>query len=83
MGGKAVTTNAPPFSNGDDPRMRTISPTQAQVDAMTAGPADTPFVMVNLLKFKTITETGEPGKAAYRRYAQNTAPHLSKAGGRS
>ena len=62
--------------------MKTISPTQAQVDALAAGPADVPFVMVNLLKFKTITNTGEPGKAAYQRYAQNTAPHLAKAGGR-
>jgi uncharacterized protein (DUF1330 family) len=62
--------------------MKTISPTKAQLDAMTADKAETPFVMVNLLKFKTATAAGEPGRKAYQRYARNTAAHLARAGGR-
>jgi len=62
--------------------MKTISPTRAQLRALAANTDDKPFVMVNLLKFKSLTDAGETGKAAYQRYARNTAPHLARAGGR-
>jgi uncharacterized protein (DUF1330 family) len=62
--------------------MKTISPTKAQLSALMESADDKPFVMVNLLKFKSITDAGETGQAAYQRYAKNTAPHLAQAGGR-
>lgn len=39
-------------------------------------------VMINLLKFKKTTESGEPGIASYFRYMQNAAPFLAKVGGK-
>jgi uncharacterized protein (DUF1330 family) len=62
--------------------MKTISPTKAQLNELMERMDDGPFVMVNLLKFKSVTEAGETGQAAYRRYAKNTVPHLAHAGGR-
>jgi hypothetical protein len=38
--------------------------------------------MVNLLKFKKITESGEQGREAYDRYGRNTMPILKEIGAR-
>lgn len=45
-------------------------------------PDDQPVVMINLLKFKTTTESGESGEAVYTRYAQNAAPFVAEVGGK-
>jgi uncharacterized protein (DUF1330 family) len=52
-----------------------LEPIPEQVAALTARPADSPVVMVNLLKFKA---TG--GVESYARYAREVAPHLERAG---
>jgi uncharacterized protein (DUF1330 family) len=45
-------------------------------------PADTPVVMVNILKFKAKSGNGdETGKEAYSRYMKNVTPLLQKNGG--
>src|SRR5262245_11541285 len=49
--------------------------TPEQFAALAARPADTPLVMVNLLKFR---EDG--GLQSYLRYAQAAAPHLERVG---
>ncbi len=43
--------------------------------ALAARPADTPVVMVNLLKFRA-----DGGSESYARYAQEVVPHLQRAG---
>ena len=45
-------------------------------------PANIPVVMINIMKFKTTTATGEAGKKAYMRYSKNVAPLLKGVGGR-
>ena len=46
-------------------------------------PADTPVVMVNILKFKEKSGIGdESGRAAYKRYMKNVSPLLQAAGGK-
>lgn len=41
-----------------------------------------PVVMLNLLRFKSSTDDGESGLAAYTRYMQNAARFLEQVGGR-
>lgn len=62
--------------------MKTINPTKDQFEALLEYPDGKPFVMVNLLKFKPVTESGETGRTVYQRYMMNTAPKLENAGGR-
>ena len=62
--------------------MGTLQPTGAQIKEMAAAPDEGPVVMVNLLKFKKITEAGEPGRVAYERYGRNVLPFLKKIGAR-
>ncbi len=46
-------------------------------------PADTPVVMINILKFKDKSGKGEEsGREAYGRYSKNVAPLLAKVGGK-
>jgi hypothetical protein len=52
-----------------------FEPTPEQFAALTARPADTPVVMVNLLKFKTAG-----GLEAYQQYGREVAPHLQRVG---
>ncbi|MGB1252042.1 MAG: DUF1330 domain-containing protein [Candidatus Promineifilaceae bacterium] len=61
-----------------------ITPTREQfIDFMKNYPADEPVVMVNILKFKAKSDTGnESGAAAYARYGRNVAPLLKGVGGR-
>lgn len=64
--------------------MSKLNPRREQVQAFMAAAADPgPFVMINLLKFKTTTERGEPGEAVYARYLKNATPHVEAVGGRA
>lgn len=47
-----------------------------QLAALTSRPADTPVLMVNLVKFKA-----DGGQQRYRRYLREAAPHLQRVGG--
>ncbi len=55
-----------------------LEPTPEQFAALAARPADTPVVMVNLLKFRA-----DGGSESYVRYAQEVVPHLQRVGGTS
>ena len=57
-----------------------INPTEAQFAQLQAYPKDTPLVMLNILRFKSRTETGETGEAAYARYMKNASPFVVEAG---
>lgn len=63
-----------------------ITPTQTQLEGLMAAadPAE-PVVMLNLLRFKNRADgidEGIGGREAYERYAQATAPFLTRVGGR-
>jgi uncharacterized protein (DUF1330 family) len=62
--------------------MGNVSPTGKQIKELMDSPDDKPVVMVNLLKFKKTTETGEEGRKAYDRYGRNTMPILKEIGAR-
>jgi uncharacterized protein (DUF1330 family) len=62
--------------------MGNVSPTGKQIEEFKNSADDKPVVMVNLLKFKKTTETGEPGRKAYDRYGRNTIPILKEIGAR-
>jgi uncharacterized protein (DUF1330 family) len=53
-----------------------VEPTQEQIAALAARPADAPVVMINLLKFRP-----DGGLESYARYAQEVVPHLQRVGG--
>ena len=61
-----------------------VTPTKEQfVKLMKEYPPDEPVVMINLLKFKEKSDTGdETGEEAYARYGRNVAPLLKAVGGR-
>ncbi|MEM7336608.1 MAG: DUF1330 domain-containing protein, partial [Chloroflexota bacterium] len=61
-----------------------VVPTRAQFSQlMKEYPADEPVVMINLLKFKAKSDTGdETGAEAYARYGRNVQPLLEAVGGR-
>jgi uncharacterized protein (DUF1330 family) len=62
--------------------MGTVSPTSKQIKELMNSADDKPVVMVNLLKFKKITESGEEGRKVYERYGLNTTPILKEIGAR-
>lgn len=62
--------------------MGAIQPTGEQIKELAAARDDRPVVMINLLKFKKVTDAGEPGRAAYDRYGRNVLPILSGLGAR-
>jgi uncharacterized protein (DUF1330 family) len=62
--------------------MGTVSPTGKQIKELMNSTDEKPVVMVNLLKFKKITESGEQGREAYERYGRNTMPILKEIGAR-
>ena len=62
--------------------MGTVSPTSKQIKELISSADDKPVVMVNLLKFKKITESGEEGRKVYERYGRNTMPILQEIGAR-
>ena len=53
-----------------------LEPTHEQMAALAARPADTPVVMINLLKFQA-----DGGRESYARYAREVVPHLQRVGG--
>ncbi len=55
--------------------MSELEPTPEQFAALAARPADSPVVMVNLLKF-----TPEAGLERYLQYGREVAPHLERVG---
>ena len=57
-----------------------ISPTDSQVAQLQSYPENTPLVMLNILKFKAKTDTGETGQEAYVRYFKNAIPFVEKSG---
>lgn len=61
-----------------------IHPTPEQFKALVANyPKNQPVVMINILRYKDKTGTGEEtGEMAYARYGQNVLPFLKKVGGR-
>lgn len=60
-----------------------INPTKAQIEELQNYPADTPVAMLNLVKYKAKTGSGEEsGKAAYARYSKNVVPMLQAVGGK-
>ncbi len=62
-----------------------LGPTPDQIEELMKGPADTPVVMVNLLRFKERADApGEEisGQEAYGRYAERMRKIVESAGGR-
>jgi uncharacterized protein (DUF1330 family) len=62
-----------------------IYPRSEQIEALLAGPADTPVVMVNLLRFKARADApdeGLSGEEAYMRYADQMRTFVESKGGR-
>ncbi len=62
-----------------------LYPTPEQINTLLAGPADTPVVMVNLLRFKPQADApdeGISGEEAYRRYADQMRAFVESKGGR-
>jgi len=60
-------------------------PTAEQIQELLAGPADTPVVMVNLLRFKDRADApdeGVGGVEAYRRYGEPMRKLVEERGGR-
>lgn len=62
--------------------MDNLTPNEAELQKFMAAPDSGPVVMVNLLKFKAETESGEAGEAVYARYMQNAAEFVAEVGGR-
>jgi len=62
-----------------------LYPTPEQIQTLLTGPADTPVVMVNLLRFKPqagAPDEGISGEEAYRRYAVQMRAYVESKGGR-
>ena len=62
-----------------------IVPTAEQIQELMKGPADTPVVMVNLLRFKeraTDEDEGSTGQEAYMRYGEQMRGFVERSGGR-
>jgi uncharacterized protein (DUF1330 family) len=65
--------------------MSPIYPRPEQIEELLAGPADTPVVMVNLLRFKERAEApddGLSGEEAYLRYGEQMTAFVELHGGR-
>jgi len=58
-----------------------VKPTDDQMTQLMAYPKDTPLTMLNIIKFKSKTETGnETGKEAYARYFKNVQKYVKQSG---
>jgi uncharacterized protein (DUF1330 family) len=65
--------------------MIALYPEPAQIQALLAGPADQPVVMLNLLRFKEragAPDEDQSGEQAYQRYADEMVPLVERRGGR-
>lgn len=66
--------------------MRTVNPTDEQIEAFQRVPDDAPIVMLNLLRFRERADysqggQGGTGKQAYARYSKAVIPLLLEVGG--
>lgn len=52
-----------------------MAPTERQLEALAARPADEPVVMINLLRFT------DGGRDSYLRYVRAAGPHVQRVGG--
>ena len=62
-----------------------LYPKREQLEALLAGPADSPVVMLNLLRFKALAgapDEGISGQAAYQRYGDAMRKLVEGRGGR-
>ena len=59
-------------------QLNLVQPSQEQLAELMAYPKDTPLVMVNIIKFKEITDSNETGQEAYTRYYKNALPFVTK-----
>ena len=60
-----------------------LYPTPEQVQTLLAGPADTPVVMLNLLRFRDRTEDDDDtGRASYAKYGDGIRSMLEATGAR-
>ncbi len=58
-----------------------VKPTDKQMAQLMDYPKDTPLTMLNIIKFKSKTETGnETGKEAYARYFKNAQKFVKQSG---
>lgn len=68
------------MSNQIPMQLTQVSPTKEQIAQLMVYPKDTPIVMTNIIKFKSITNNGnETGQEAYMRYFKNVQPFVAKA----
>lgn len=58
-----------------------VNPTKESIKQLVADfPADTPVTMLNILRFKELTDAGESGLKSYQRYGVKAQEHVVKAG---
>lgn len=62
--------------------MRTLETNTEDLNEFMAQPEEGPVVMINLLRFRKETESGESGAEVYARYAQNAFPFVAAVGGK-
>jgi uncharacterized protein (DUF1330 family) len=62
--------------------MRSLETNSEDLGTFMAQPEEGPVVMINLLRFKKQTESGESGAEVYGRYAQNARPFVAAVGGK-
>ncbi len=62
--------------------MRTLDTNSEDLQAFMGQPEAGPVVMINLLRFRERTESGEAGVDVYARYALNAAPLVASVGGK-
>ena len=68
-----------------EPASIALYPTPEQLEALLAGPADQPVVMLNLLRFKARGDAPDDdvsGEDAYRRYMADMLPFIAERGAR-
>jgi hypothetical protein len=61
--------------------MKTLTHTREQITALKGHRDEASIVMINLLKFKNVTDGGESGRGAYIRYMTAVSPMLGNVGG--
>ncbi len=62
--------------------MRTLDTNSEDLNAFMEQPEVGPVVMINLLRFRERTDSGEAGVEVYARYASNAAPLVASVGGK-
>ena len=62
--------------------MRTLETNSEELRSFMEQPEAGPVVMINLLRFRKHTASGEAGAETYARYARNAAPFVAAVGGK-